>query len=461
MKEEKLNKSNLTLVGIGFWIVLLTLFIPGGVHRSQSATNSPTPQSTASVLSEHDCYARFTTFAYGIPSNLQTGIRGNHAPSLPWINYTYLPHSLAANQNGLNDFSLITARNLNGAVELWIKRDVTVAEISLDSYKPPVTTSSIHRLSQKVVGWEEVDDKPVIPSGVAVLSGYEYRLDQIVTVSDSEIWATYTFTGAATTSQQGITSDSTVRILAKFNDATKRFELVESSRYTTVGSLEHDYFTPDRNGMLWLYVPQDGIYKFDPRANRLTKELSTPDRGEETRVYIAPSGNIYFNSLEKNTAGGMFLVKNVLKQFDPATRTIREIAMPDSSLEWPLFRVLLETRTGKLYADAAMVREPDGKWHLMIPDLAAFRALSWRYKDYGGRELPVPILESRDGRIWFNVGYSDGAPRLEGTAWYDPDAREGCMFTTSSAAVIEDPAGYVWTIFDNRLYRREPSRIVP
>lgn len=502
-------KSKLMITVFTFCMVLSMTFVPGIARQESSVSLAVrvTPEPTKSVLDEHDCYARFSTFAYGLPSNLQTGI-GSHSPSLPWVQNEYLPGKRINGQWANNNFHLQTSRTLRGLVEIWIAgyfREVPLLLLN-SNFDPSSllklsTIPGIFRLSpnDRLEIWEEVNYKPIITAEVELLSKYEaYHINRIVSLPNGEIWATYIFEGFTATSQKRILNYPTIYILAKFNDTTQRFETLPSSQIKSaeiplraylependINSVHSDsffrtsnqfseptpdnlFFTPTKDNMLWVYMPKDGVYKFDPRTNRLTKELSASAidalQGEDyyVNVYVAPSGLIYISKLVRSPVRSIFSYQTALHQYNPATKIIRSFAMPDASLDWPAFTTMLETRSGRLVGGAVMIQEPQDTWRFIIPSLEVLRRIHFRYTDHGGRGLPFPILESKDGRIWFNAGFTDGPPRLGGTAWYDPVAGEGCMFTTRSADVIEDSQGYVWTVVDDILYRREPDRMLP
>ena len=41
----------------------------------------------------------------------------------------------------------------------------------------------------------------------------------------------------------------------------------------------------------------------------------------------------------------------------------------------------------------------------------------------------------------------------EGTAWYDPETGEGCMFTNIHGTIIEDDEQVLWMLLDEKLYK--------
>jgi hypothetical protein len=41
----------------------------------------------------------------------------------------------------------------------------------------------------------------------------------------------------------------------------------------------------------------------------------------------------------------------------------------------------------------------------------------------------------------------------EGTAWYDPEAGKGCLFTNLASYIVEDANKQLWMVADGKLYR--------
>jgi len=57
---------------------------------------------------------------------------------------------------------------------------------------------------------------------------------------------------------------------------------------------------------------------------------------------------------------------------------------------------------------------------------------------------PNPVADTSDGRIWFQS--------LRGTAWFQPETGEWCMFSSSQSNIVKDSDGNLWMVYDNALY---------
>jgi len=57
---------------------------------------------------------------------------------------------------------------------------------------------------------------------------------------------------------------------------------------------------------------------------------------------------------------------------------------------------------------------------------------------------PVPTAVTADRRVWYQS--------IRGTAWFQPETGEWCMFSTSRSKVLEDSDGNLWMVYDNALY---------
>ena len=57
---------------------------------------------------------------------------------------------------------------------------------------------------------------------------------------------------------------------------------------------------------------------------------------------------------------------------------------------------------------------------------------------------PSPQTITPDGRIWYQS--------LRGTAWFQPETGEWCMFSSSQSNIVKDSDGNLWMVYDNALY---------
>lgn len=152
-------------------------------------------------------------------------------------------------------------------------------------------------------------------------------------------------------------------------------------------------------------------------------------------VALAPDGSIYFSNPIGVSRG--VVVEGMILQFIPETDEVTVVDFPDEP--WPIFREMLFDRSGRLWLGSTGYRDLDGNWHLMIPNPEeAFEHAGeyWWVR-------PFLLTESSDGRLWY-IRHVDG--QGDGTAWYDPEIGEGCMFTDYPSNIVEDSNHQLWII---------------
>ena len=60
-------------------------------------------------------------------------------------------------------------------------------------------------------------------------------------------------------------------------------------------------------------------------------------------------------------------------------------------------------------------------------------------------------MESYDGILWYNKSLDDVI--ISGMAWFNPNTREGCMFTNIVSNIIEDSDRQLWLAADGKLFK--------
>jgi hypothetical protein len=168
-----------------------------------------------------------------------------------------------------------------------------------------------------------------------------------------------------------------------------------------------------------------------------------------TQAVSSLDGTIYFEKYTDriySTETFFRLVEGMLFQFSPETKEVVPLDIPDEP--WPIFSGMLVDRARNLWLGAIGYREPDGTWYLIHPDPEGY------FKHAGDAYWAPPrlILQSSDGILWYQKAL-DSDLRAEGTAWYDPQTGEGCMFTNLAADIIEDSEQQLWLVADGKLYK--------
>ena len=141
------------------------------------------------------------------------------------------------------------------------------------------------------------------------------------------------------------------------------------------------------------------------------------------------------------------LVEGDLLQYFPETGQIINVEPPDES--WPIYwypHIFIDSKN-RLWMDALGYRLPNGKWHTIYPNIKEYS------RHLGDSSWGMPILqtESSNGLLWF---YKAADKReVEGTAWYNPQTKTGCMFSNLPLQIIEDKNHILWTVADGKLFK--------
>jgi len=244
--------------------------------------------------------------------------------------------------------------------------------------------------------------------------------------------------------------------LSKFNENTRQFEFAKGAPEIPWQSFSYNSFpwpeiVLDKEGIFWLFVKNDGIYRYDPVAQRTERRASLSGL-EVTDVALSPDGSIYFQVFRQEiySKESFFrLIDGMLFRFLPTTGEIIPLDIPDQP--WPIAGKILATHDGKLWLGAIGYREQDGNWRLIHPRPELF------FVSAGDIYMmpPTLILESSDGILWYRKSTDDA--RADGTAWYDPRTGKGCMFTNMDANIVEDSEQRLWMVADGKLFKYQLS----
>lgn len=427
-------------VFISLLAMMLLLLIHGNsdLAQSTSPTSSPTmllrPTPTfhptpsyspdiATAVADRECFQSFETYAYRGPQDRSFGMQD----LLPaW--------EIEATAIEVQPFSfgqVRLARWIDGHSEIWLGM--------LDSVNGFHRDPLLGIFQPDIQAWELVSKK---------INDSDMEVGRLFVTSDGTVW------GSSLWDSLEYPSLESIPVLSRFNENSRRFEFADG--VLTLGREFFDRFDTavivlDAADIFWIFVSYDGVYRYDPVTQITEKRVDLPEY-EVLGAVLAPDGSIYFQTYSNRMySGDTFLrvVEGTLFQFIPETN---EILSVDTPKNLPFYSGLLVDRSGRLWLGSIAYREPDGVWYVMHPDPEWFL----NRVDEGSYSYvlapPTLILESSNGILWY-TRYLDTSGLVDGTAWYDPSTREGCMFTNRYANIVEDAESQLWLVVDDVLYK--------
>jgi hypothetical protein len=379
-----------------------------------------------------ECVKSFHEFAYSGLESSRDGEVEKILPSLPWQIEAAVPiRQIEGYFISSIDTEII--RSIGGYQEIWVTENLFATESGFKN-KNIFVVYQLNLQKWKTI-LADVEDKGL------------FVKDLFVT-NDGSVWGKIVWDTI-----RGQSDYKKVPVLSKFNESTQRFEFAKGVLEIP---WEQDYSTHfpwpeivlDNNGVFWIFAKNNGIYRYDPVAQRTEKQADLLDLNV-TQAALSPDGSIYFEIFsEKIYSKESFfrLSDGMLFQFIPKTKEIVPLNIPDEP--WPVFSGMLADSMGRLWLGAISYRESDGEWKRIHPDPQEY------FKHAGDIYWTTPtlMLESSDGVLWYRK-FLDLDLRVEGTAWYDPQTGEGCMFTNVAANIIEDSDRRLWMVVDGKLYK--------
>lgn len=379
--------------------------------------------NSKATLKDMTCYMTFEEFAY----TPKVEGYGTGLPTEPWQIESTFPNEFVGEYHirGIQ-LQVMFARSVGGNPEVWLARPSRFRREDIQSifiYYP-----------------ESGEWHPVLDT----VEGTDAFIRDVHLANDGSIWGWNGWEWWADTMPNG-------PVLSKYNEQIQQFEFA-------LGMLEYPLTDDgervgygaifDLQGNIWILVSKDGIYFYDSIAQTTTKQLDLKDITVSNLEGLS-NGSIYFidntysQRTEDNSRFGVF--DGMLYQFFSESGELLELGIPDE--EWPWFGGIVETSRGQVWFSAVGYRDlSDDSWHLLHPD----PEYAFKRAGHQGYSSPRITLESSNGLLWFNKLSEDV---LTGTAWYNPDTGEGCMFTDISAKIVEDDRQQLWMFADGKLYR--------
>lgn len=441
-------------------ILALALFISGCIGKSSikslpsdnnespiSAIETTVPLITPSLQIDSSngsldsgCVKPFDEFAYTF-WDLESEIGNVQVilPTYPWQVDDVVPSQQVEGYYPPFFSEVAAARSRTGFEEIWIEQNML-----------PFSGSAVKKIfvvyQPDLRSWRSISGN---------IKDTEFYVKSLFVTSDGSIWGS----AAGEYYKESVVPNNKVPVLAKYNDNTHQFEFA-------TGVLEIDLAEPDdpkavwspyfdgieivldkRQNVFWIFVEKDGIYRYDPDVHETQKWLEA-----DLRVFfepvISPDGSIFVDDfrIERNIEPYFHLYQGALLQFYPSTKEVVPLEMPDEP--WPWFSGWLISSDMKLWLGSVGYRTEDNSWHLLHPNTEEY------FNNIGNPVFAMPrlMLESSNGLLWYQK-YLDMGINHEGTAWYNPKTREGCMYTNLAVNIIEDSQQQLWLVADGKLYK--------
>lgn len=374
-------------------------------------------------LKANNCIKPFHEFAF-LPDETSRPIP-ELLPSLPWQVEAIIPGQENVTY-GFSDIQIEMARTKNGKVEIWLFKRPTDSLAGIGDRKG--SFAIYYPQSQT---WKEVS---------AIIEETNLVVRHLFVTSDGTVWGSIW-------AYQPHSVLTTAPVLGRFNEATQRFE-------AAVGGLEihvtHSQgflsraleIVLDDEDIFWIFGPDDGIYRYDPKTQTIGRQTNLPNTEiHRLSTALASDGSIYFQV--KPFSGA----EEFLFQFIPETGEVVTLDVPREP--WEASAGMLVDHRGRLWLGAMGYMETNGSLHLLHHNAPKV----WENQsEFLYWSPPTLIFESSNGLLWYAEDH-DMSRLGEGTAWYNPETGEGCLFTNLASYIVEDAEKQLWMVAGGKLYR--------
>jgi hypothetical protein len=250
----------------------------------------------------------------------------------------------------------------------------------------------------------------------------------------------------------GTDDDSKTLSISKYNNTQEVFELIKNQ--DNVG--DYPYILDvkeDERGQIWILLRSTGLYRFDPKTQKLDFFLSMADNLAFGHIAPVKDGSVWI------LAGGnskSFRQDKLLRYF-PETGDVQEYkGTPTTAFVSEDFANLNVMYRSPLFLDKdnrlwvgnyGWLNNPDSEypsWYRVIQSPVFIDGSASLVVGFFIAE-PSGMTESSNGMFWFWT--------YAGTVRLNPQNGEWCMFTTYSSPVVEDKSHNLWMIADSKLYK--------
>jgi len=395
-----------------FWLIHVMVLISCGMPATSFTNPSEAPSNSVADSCIPPLYG---DFSYPISSESvdmkYPGINMSVLPPAPWDIEVSLPEIPGIESTEYSSIEMLQARSLNDAIEIWVRVSVGFEE-----------------QAYFLVYRTDTEEWKLIPE----------RINLLIVDKDGTLWGSYD-------SKPVPSNDSMIK---KFNEQTNTFEKTSARMpISPQQGQENNYYGQtllDNNGIFWMLIPEQGIYKFNPITSDLKKvfDLSFHFRSAK----IDSNGIIYLLVYNEFTKDGGFEIQSLLYRYDTNTgdsnnQNLRYLLEP---YPLPAKNLFLDSR-GRIWLDSIAYRDEAGIWRQIQRSPLFVSPIREVYSDYRYKTAEV-VLESSDKRLWF-------LHLNNGMIFLNPDKGEWCWFTTYQSNIVEDVDHNLWMIADGKLYK--------
>ncbi len=359
------------------------------------------------------CALTFSDFAYNGPRDFSEPLM---LPQYPWEKEPALAAFL--NENHYELIEIGAVHQVNDYAVLWLRAKQNQKTIWL-AFSPETGQIRVY-------------------DGTLFIEDQEMFVSSIYISSYGDIWGLL--------QRVYPLSASHYPLLAKLNLETRQFILPPDSPMSTSSTSSTIVFDGD---IFWLFIEKDGIFRYIPQQSRLIEIIDMPSLDRVLYTAVGIDGSIYYQTALQQPPI-YHLNEESIFRYDSQTDTVHAIGSPEEI--WPLNRGLFVDNSGRLWIGSIGYWTPEGNWHLLYTSVEDYNNLPIQYH----WASPEPVFESSDGKLWFS-NFWDGGYNFQGTAWYNPETGEGCMFTNSASTLQEDSQQRIWMVTQGELYRARLS----
>ena len=381
------------------------------------STLEPEIQGTVVGSSTEECIGTFEEFAYIVVDDYYDYTdHGIIYPGYPWQLVFELPDKDMQNR-------LYSPANPNPEEEIWIARkDYNSSFLDGES-------------EDFLIYFPDKGEYITIPSTIGETGVW---VSGLLFSPDGTIW------GRNIWSPIGESTMEKVPVLSRFNRSKNEFEFDENSMQ--VSMVQGDINFQDwpeiligDDGILWIYIPQDGLYRYDPNSGETMKKADIPDEILYFFNYCK-DGNIYYFSYTD-----IFNPEIKMNKFSPESDQSTLFATIESG---SIGVGMVMDHMNRIWLGTLSMVDVNGNQTILHPDYE--KDMEMRSRPEGEYwTTPRVHLETSNGNLWFTKSrYVD-----KGTAWYNPETDEGCWFTTFTGIVYEDKNHQLWFLAGDRLYK--------